>query len=66
MRKSVPNGPLPETDGQAQGERLADGERHAGESRRSRAEGEPGGAAVKPSAGPAPQPRALAPTTKPP
>ena len=55
MRKSVPNGPLPEADGQAPGEKPTDAERCSGASRRSRAEGEPGaGAAVKSSTGPAP------------
>jgi RNA polymerase sigma-70 factor, ECF subfamily len=52
MQKSVPNGPLPETDGQAQGEGPAHVERHTRANRRICAEGEPGAvAAVKSSTG---------------
>ena len=55
MRKSVPNGPLPETDRQARGEEQ-DVERRTGASRRSSsAEGEPGAVvAVKSTTGPVP------------
>jgi len=62
MRKSVPDGPLPETDGQVLGERSADVDRNAGASRRGRAVGEPGTVgAVKSPAGPVPAAPALDP-----
>jgi RNA polymerase sigma-70 factor (ECF subfamily) len=42
MRKSVPTGPVPDTDTHVRGEEQADAAKTAGASRRGRAEGEPG------------------------
>jgi RNA polymerase sigma-70 factor, ECF subfamily len=53
MRRSVPNGPLPEADGRVRGEAPAEVARQTGASRRGCAEGEPDAFAVaNPPAGP--------------